>query len=269
MVKKFAFFGHHKAGTRWIGKIIRHMSQYLGLKYFTANSPKEFGFDLEEYIGHHQIEFLNYLNADIAYVKQIRNDFRGFHVVRDPRDIVVSAYFSHLYSHPIEGWPELVEHRKKLLTLSKDEGILLEIQFTSRLRTNGCDLNLFSSMENWIYGLPRVMEIKFENLITNPSNGFIEIFNFLGFLEKDNGSYPEIKIDHKEAYARLLEILHNNNFSNLAEGRIQGQQDIKSHYRKGIIGDWKNHFTQEHTKKFKSNYNDLLLKLGYESDDQW
>ncbi|MEG3973302.1 sulfotransferase domain-containing protein [Microcoleus sp. herbarium8] len=269
MAKLFAFFGHHKGGTRWIGKIIRQMSKHLGLKYFTANIPKEFGFDLEEYISKHQIEFLNYLNSDIAYIKQIRNDFKGFHVVRDPRDIAVSAYFSHLYTHPTEGWTELAEHRKILATLSKDEGLLVDIQFTSRLRTDGCDLNLFSSMENWMYGMPNVMEVKFENLISNTYNCCREIFHFLGLSEDKPESDYSAKISQDESDAILFKIVEENNFSNLAHGRSAGTEDINSHYRKGIIGDWKNHFTQEHKNYFKGNYNDLLIKLGYESDDRW
>jgi hypothetical protein len=41
------------------------------------------------------------------------------------------------------------------------------------------------------------------------------------------------------------------------------------HYRKGVAGDWRIHFTSVHIAAFKARYGDLLVKLGYEVDDHW
>jgi len=40
-------------------------------------------------------------------------------------------------------------------------------------------------------------------------------------------------------------------------------------FRKGIIGDWKRHFTDEHKRAFKEVAGDLLIRLGYEQDANW
>ena len=40
-------------------------------------------------------------------------------------------------------------------------------------------------------------------------------------------------------------------------------------FRKGQIGDWRNHFTEEHKQLFKEVYGDTLIKLGYEKDYDW
>lgn len=40
-------------------------------------------------------------------------------------------------------------------------------------------------------------------------------------------------------------------------------------FRKGQIGDWRNHFTEEHKQIFKEVYGDTLIKLGYEKDYDW
>lgn len=40
-------------------------------------------------------------------------------------------------------------------------------------------------------------------------------------------------------------------------------------YRKGIIGDWKNHFNKKHIVTFKRKAGKLLIELGYESDFSW
>lgn len=68
---------------------------------------------------------------------------------------------------------------------------------------------------------------------------------------------------------RLLGIVYQNRFSRKSGGRSFGEENVKSHYRKGTLGDWRNHFNQEHIKLFKDNYNHLLIKLGYESDSNW
>lgn len=103
--------------------------------------------------------------------------------------------------------------------------------------------------------MPNVMEIKFEDLISNPNQKFLEIFHFLGM--------PE------EFDTKILEAVQENDFSVLSGGRKAGQQDFKNHYRNGTPGDWENHFEKEHIELFQANYNNLLLKLGYETNETW
>jgi hypothetical protein len=50
---------------------------------------------------------------------------------------------------------------------------------------------------------------------------------------------------------------------------VVGDQDVQSHYRKGLSGDWVNHFTPAHVQYFKEHYNDVLFGLGYERDPNW
>jgi hypothetical protein len=64
-------------------------------------------------------------------------------------------------------------------------------------------------------------------------------------------------------------IVYQNRFSKLADGRTEGDEDQKSHYRKGLPGDWMDHFNGQHKRYFKEHYNDLLVKLGYEKDNDW
>lgn len=40
-------------------------------------------------------------------------------------------------------------------------------------------------------------------------------------------------------------------------------------FRSGKTGEWKKHFTDEHKKLFKDVAGDLLVKLGYEKDNDW
>ena len=52
-------------------------------------------------------------------------------------------------------------------------------------------------------------------------------------------------------------------------GRDPGQENRKRFYRKGIAGDWENHFSAEDKRIFKEIAGDLLIQLGYEKDLDW
>jgi hypothetical protein len=52
-------------------------------------------------------------------------------------------------------------------------------------------------------------------------------------------------------------------------GRKPGQEDRSVLVRKGIVGDWKNHFTREAAEVFDTLAGDALVRLGYEPDRAW
>ncbi len=272
----FAYFGHHKCATTWLNDILGQVCKRIGLSIVIIHNSELFN-DYLESIKKNQIDFLSYINADIENVKKLENNFIGFHVVRDPRDIVVSAYYSHLYSHPVgEGWPELIEHRKNLQNSSKDKGLFLEMDFLDNF--------VFQNLYNWDYRQPNVKEIKMEDLIKDPSKVLLDVFEFLHII--DNYDHTKIQSDynpielkdsyttnnnnpHSISHKEILSIIYNNRFSLKANGRKSGEEDVKSHYRKGSSGDWIHHFNPEHKKYFKEKYNDLLIMLGYENQNDW
>lgn len=65
-----------------------------------------------------------------------------------------------------------------------------------------------------------------------------------------------------------MEIADKFSFENQA-GRKPGQENAQSFMRKGVVGDWKNHFTQEARELFCHYAGDALIKLGYEKDYSW
>lgn len=280
----YGYFGHHKGATTWTAQIIREVCEYLGLVMSVLPNERVFDKDLPGYVERNKIDFVSYVNADYDYVRPVRGPLRGFHVVRDPRDIAVSSYFSHLYSHPTTStWPALAEHRARLQTLSKEEGLKLEI-LSSRWE--------FEHLYKWDYQRPDMLELQMEVLTQSPEQEYQRIFRFLGLLDEGTTISLAHSLDglrlaansalqHSRVLAsvrlttdnipvdRLRQIVDANQFTKLAGGRAPGQEDVKSHYRKGVAGDWRNHFNEEHIALFKENFNDLLLRLGYETDDRW
>ena len=68
--------------------------------------------------------------------------------------------------------------------------------------------------------------------------------------------------------AVVADLLERSSFR-FYTGRQPGQEDRKRFYRKGVAGDWRNHFSDEHKAVFKQLAGDTLIALGYEKDLTW
>lgn len=283
------FFGHHKCATGWIDIILSEICLNLGLNFQIVHriAQLENQNGLANLVRNRNVDFIAYTNAKVEHIQDLPF-VKGFHVVRDPRDVLVSAYFSHLHSHPTDNWPELAEHREKLKSLSKEEGLFCEMDFSAEE---------FEDMYNWNYTRDDILELKMENLTANPIPGFIEIMDFLSMLDQNRTSGIQRLVNtatlqvnrllHKSRYVlptkevpklqtrytlpeeKVTSIVQKKSFSNLSGGREKGEENVQSHFRKGVPGDWANHFTPEHKQVFKERFNDVLIKTGYEEDDNW
>ncbi len=277
-----AYFGHHKCASTWIEQVCASVCHDLMLRFRIFYDARDFDDDLMGALATEETDFFAYANADFRHVNEI-DSVLGFHVVRDPRDIVVSAYFSHLHSHSTSEWPELSAHRERLKAVSKEEGIMLEMDFRA---------GQFDEMMSWPDAAPaNVLRLKFEELSARPYEKFLEIFGFLGILDQNEPTASSrvrfvlakvgAKLRAKTGVRltplaipripaeRILGIAWENRFSRKAGGREKGTEDVTSHYRKGVAGDWLNHFTPEHVEYFNRRYFSLLFKYGYEADTNW
>jgi hypothetical protein len=69
--------------------------------------------------------------------------------------------------------------------------------------------------------------------------------------------------------ATVKHLVDTHTFEQLSGGRTRGQEDPTAEWRKGVSGDWKNHFTNEDKQQFKSIAGELLVELGYEQGTDW
>lgn len=149
--------------------------------------------------------------------------WRAFFVRRDPRDLVVSWYFSTRNSHILNG-KDMVAAREKLRSLSKEDGLLYAIDWLE-------DYGLFQAIRSWD-GVedPNVRVVRYEDLAGPESaENLRDLFRFLDI------DLPE------ESFRRLVAAY---SFETLSGGRKPGEADEQSHVRKGVAGDWRNHFTE-------------------------
>ena len=242
----WGYFSHHKCGTIWVASIIGQVAAAAGLVTARHDNDQRFDGDILAWRENHPFDFWCYTNADYTFVRGVHVE--GFHVVRDPRDVVVSGYFSHLYSHPDHGWPRLRHYRRYLSTLPEEEGILREMEFSAPV---------MADMLGWNEHPPSIRLIRFEDLIARPAGLFCELFAGLGLIPDRIGEWT------------VREIVERHSFERLSGGRRTGHEDLRHHYRRGMPGDWRNHFTPRHTEYFQRLYNPLLLRLGYETREDW
>jgi hypothetical protein len=66
----------------------------------------------------------------------------------------------------------------------------------------------------------------------------------------------------------LAELLHEHSFESRTQ-RKPGEENRQSHFRKGVHGDWVNHFDDRLRAGFKERAARLLVDLGYEMSDAW
>lgn len=279
MSEYFAFFGHHKCATKYVTSILTDICSHLRLSKIEFSNSRKFENDLLRYLENKPHNFIFYTNAKYEFVEPIINNTKGFHLIRDPRDIVVSGYFSHLYSHPTDNWPELNDYRDKLKSCNQKEGLLLETEYCS---------SRFLDLYNWNYDNHNILELKFEDLIKNPYANFIEIMEHLELLNDDYQNLSSIKyslnilhnnltkkffnsriVNKKLDIIYLLQMVNKRDFQKLSKGRKPGLEDVNSHYRMGISGDYKNYFDNDIKMYFKDKYGDVLIKLGYERNNDW
>lgn len=277
----YAYFGHHKCASTYSVAMSYEACNALGLKPLERKIA--FESSLEEIFPLKKSTFLISQSSTYEKVKELNGHFKGFHIIRDPRDICVSGYFSHIKTHFVEGWPQLAEYRKELKTLSKEDGLLREFEYS--------DFWL-QQIELWNYDDPHIIEVKMEDLTENPYKEWKRIFDFLGLIDAKNyksssmvydlntkinrgikyWNYPEsLRLNKSGFRMSSLEFLTQEKYSfkKLSGGRKQGQENTDSHYRKGKRGDWRNHFSERHKSVFKHKYGELLIKLGYEKDLNW
>lgn len=170
-------------------------------------------------------------------------------IVRDPRDVVTSHFHYVAEKHPQH---RLHDHYVSL----PDDDARLMASICGVAGDHTADGDRLESIGEWMDAFlswseePYVTVIRFEDLI-GPKGGGSETRQLQTIRQL---------ADHLDLTLSTDEVryIRENVFST-----------DSSTFRKGLIGDWKNHFTPEHVDAFKQEAGDWLVKMGYEEDDHW
>jgi hypothetical protein len=165
--------------------------------------------------------------------------YRVVFVHRDPRDVVVSWYFSVKHSHAAHG--EVARIRWQLAEMSSEAGLLYAIDYVEAF-------GLFEAQRSWLNADdPNVLLVRFEEMIAPGGAPVIE-----QILQHCDIRMPR---------SVLTAVLDDYSFTSLS-GRLQGDEDRNSHYRKGMAGDWRAYFTDRIAARFKEAGGDMFLETS-------
>jgi len=167
----------------------------------------------------------------------------NYFIYRDPRDMLVSQVFFATDMHEEHGMhdfynslPDFGERLKVAITGIDRDGLKM---VSVKQRYEG----VFQWLEQ-----KNVMCIRFEELINNRD---ATLMSMLDEVEKTGYQIPTPR-------EKALSVL------------VDAIQPKKSHtFRSGKTGGWVNHFNDEHKQLFKEVAGDLLVKLGYEENNNW
>jgi len=245
-----------KSGTHLLSQILLGFSEFAP---FAHHIPITFAsYDGDTGLKRSVDEALTYLNSlrplDVsaahllaweAVVKRVSSPaFVPIFIYRDPRDVVVSHVF-----YIAEMLPDHHHHRYYAEELhSFDERLMVSI-----LGLPDADVEFpniakrFSFYTDWL-DRPEVLAIHFEDFIHNRRTSLGKVFDHV------TNRVPNLPIEREKA----LDIL---------EDSINPEKSPT--FRSGKTGEWKKYFTDEHKRVFKDVAGDLLIRLGYEKDNNW
>jgi sulfotransferase 6B1 len=261
-----------KAGTHLLEKVVRRLlgcpSSRLHIEQFTTlASPSDAAQDRT-----HKDVFYEVASSDLArmvgriqpgeyatghllfsqslatLLTEMRIKLVG--ILRDPRDIAVSftKYVAQLEAHYLfDDYQHRSEADQLMTTIVGITDVCLSdaVPYLPRLMDIG---QMVQCMLPWAYQ-PDTYTTSFERLIGPAGGGgrtdqIAEILAIAQYLGIDCAQSD-------------VEVIADQLFGNTAT------------FRKGQIGDWRNHFAPAHTRAFKAVAGQLLIDLGYERDLDW
>lgn len=223
-----------KSGASWLAQMLAELTGY---DFPRQRFP---GFKPSIYHGHYLFKPSS-LNTIVFW--------------RDPRDVMVSWYHHCLYKSDKNNH-QLVDQIRKFLDIENVDNIrenlprFIEYSFTASLSPRFSFNDFF---DTW-YGREDAVHSSYEALKQDPENEVLRIIKELDI--------SEINI------TKIADVVDKYSFKTLTD-RTPGAEDKTRYLRKGIVGDWKNHFSDEAVSIIKQQLGNRLRLLGYVSDDNW
>lgn len=236
---------YHKCGSNWFRNVFReiaarHGANWLVTPYSQAkvNEPVDRGADDAIAVirggGPAALEEAGYAKGQAA-----------LRCVRDPRDALISQYWSWKNSHH-NNTPEILEARALFESMPRDEALLWIVE-NNKL--------IMARQITALGAAPRqgMRDLKYESLLADFHDALSPALTHL-----------TLPTEHAE-----LEKIREACSFEAKTRRKPGEVDAQHHLRRGQAGEWREVFSDRLTGAFKDAYGDLVLALGYETNAGW
>jgi hypothetical protein len=236
---------HHKTGTVWMDGVFKKIADDIGVQYLDFRS--QYG-RLEHRLQEPFILF-NYDSdfRDHAHMLE-RDDVRVLHLIRDPRDVLISAMHYHMKSAeswlhtPVPGYNNVTYQRHLKALPTRLEQYVYEMEHSTA--------GTLRDMLGWRYGRANCFEARYETLRRDTDLSYwTGIAEFLGF-------------DETEQQSCRKRFWENSLFGGLS--RLGNK-----HVRSGDVSQWKREFDRELAYAFVYRFPRALQALRYERDNRW
>jgi hypothetical protein len=170
--------------------------------------------------------------------------YRAFFVARDPRDVVISHYFSSKFSHSEN--TGVLEERARVADLPEKEGIIVHMRYMG-------ERGIFDALRSWV--------------ISSDNDSRIRVYRFEDLTGADQVRWVSDLMEHCDIRIpaeNLKAILTRLSFENLSGGRKQGEENPHHKYRSGKHGSWRKYFDADVNREFAEVAGDLPRVLGYD-----
>ena len=243
---------HHKTGTMWMFNIFQTFGQRAGIAFLNFSEHCRHlgivGDRCDQLLFGYGLAFDGIILADHAEGFRTlspllpRNRARMFHVVRDPRDIAISAANYHLISDepwlhvPDVGFGGMTYQEKISSYDSFDDRVLFEIEHSS-----------FATVTEirGLLGVDGVEVFKYEDLMRWPET-FERMFDYCGF-----------HADYKQLFMQAVQ-----------EHSFFGDADVEHsrHGSDGRVEQWREKLSGSTRSAVEQAFGDVIDRLGYPRD---
>ncbi|MBV8507654.1 MAG: hypothetical protein JOZ11_17850 [Alphaproteobacteria bacterium] len=206
----FVVLTHHKCASTWLITYCAQVAAMNGLRFGHTH--------YSDRLVEGQLDIVALINADYSFVKGRVTS--GIHVIRNPLDLICSAYYSHLSTHSLTEWPELELQRAVLQSVSKPDGMMVTLTFLERSDFYSGAIGPLLALRQWDFSDEAFTTLRMEDLVTDVDGTvgvrMIEMFG------------PELQLPDAADFC----------FERFSGGRRPSEIDNASHYRVGKLGIW-------------------------------
>lgn len=228
---------HHKTGTKWMLSLFEGFCDALG--------DRLHGGTQQALPPSARVFFQDHSRFDFASLGRAH---RGLHVIRDPRDVLISGARYHARS--AESW--LHQRRLGLWGRTYQEAIRRRRSLRDAVafemdHAGGATIR---EMLAWDRGRPEFFEAKYEDLVGDRDFSlFRRILSFLGYEPADLPVLERIVRERSLFFG--------------------GRVDDPSHVSDGRPEQWRGVFDDRLRRRFLARFGDALERLGYRADGEW
>jgi hypothetical protein len=238
---------HHKTGSVWMASTFKKICAALNIRFIHMKRERTRRASAKPPVV--------FFDGHSAFVRRARwmldlPELRIFHLIRDPRDVVISAMNYHLVSD--EPWLHKPQDRYHGKTYHQMINGLPDDRQRYLFEMENSASRVINDMRTWNYENPSSFECKYEDLI-----GDTEMLLF-GQAADHLGFSPEEVVECRRRFWQ----------ASIFGGKSPRKESIK-HVRSGRAGQWSKVFDRDLANAFVAKFGDVLVTLGYEPDNSW